>query len=284
VVPPSVGFLTRWYVGEDWEFFHPIYPGDIFRVWRKTPKLEDITEDGGPRRFKLLASSSRLINQRNELVNTHCLYFELTIDSEPTKVAEFEPDYSYTKEELAYIDHIGDEEEIYGAKIRLWEDVEIGDDLKPTVVGPTTIIDLIAIMGGAGGLPMREIRKRMPDTLVLDPATGVTHADTEWHYSDRQAQLRGEPRAYLSGAVSRVTMARLVSNWMGDDGFIRRFDWRHMARTIIGDTMIARAKVINKRIENGEHLVDLSVWIENVRGNITGAAFATVSLFSKEDI
>jgi hypothetical protein len=40
--------------------------------------------------------------------------------------------------------------------------------------------------------------------------------------------------------------------------------------------------VTNKRVENGEHLVDLEVWLENMRGNITEAAAATVSLCPKE--
>jgi acyl dehydratase len=286
VVPPSIGCLTRWYMGEDWEFFKPVRINDSFRVWRRQPKLVDVTNpDGkGQRKFQLLAGNAKVFNQKDEFVNTHKLYFELTISPEPVKEAEFEADYSYTKEELKYIEKIADEEKVRGGEIRLWEDVKIGEDITPTVIGPTTVWDLIVIMAIGGGLPMREMRKRIPETLVLDPATGVTHADTEWHFSDRQAQLRGEPRAYLSGAVSRLTIARLVTNWMGDDGFLRKFNWRHLARTIIGDTMIARGKVINKRIENGEHLIDLTVWIENVRGNITGAASVTVSLFSKEDI
>ena len=50
----------------------------------------------------------------------------------------------------------------------------------------------------------------------------------------------------------------------------------------LGDAIIGRGKVTNKRVENGEHLVDLDVWLRNMRGNTTEAASATVSLFSKK--
>jgi hypothetical protein len=69
---------------------------------------------------------------------------------------------------------------------------------------------------------------------------------------------------------------------MGDDGLMRRFKFRHMNRTHIGDTVIGRGKVINKRVEDGEYLVDLALWLENIRGYVTEPGVATVSLYSKE--
>ena len=77
-------------------------------------------------------------------------------------------------------------------------------------------------------------------------------------------------------------MGRLVTNWMGDDGFLRKFDWRHMTQSAVGDTLIGRGKVTNKRVEDSEHLVDLRVWLEDIRGYVTEASIVTVSLCSKE--
>jgi len=78
-------------------------------------------------------------------------------------------------------------------------------------------------------------------------------------------------------------MARLVTNWMGDDGFICKFSWRHVWRAPIGDAAIINGKVTKKYVENGEHLVDISVWCLDLRGCIPDMAVATVKLVSKAD-
>ena len=41
--------------------------------------------------------------------------------------------------------------------------------------------------------------------------------------------------------------------------------------------------VTGKRVEEGEHLVDLLVWIEDIEGDIGTAAYATVTLLSKDE-
>ena len=102
------------------------------------------------------------------------------------------------------------------------------------------------------------------------------------HYSDLAAQAEGEPCAWLFGVVSRFSLLRTVTNWMGDDAVLRRFCWRHMTRTRVGDAMIGRATVVGKRVEDGEHLADLHVWLRNLRGNVSEAAVATVSLPSRD--
>lgn len=286
VVPPTIGHLTYWYLGEAWEFFKPIRANDSIKVWRRRPKLEDITDlDGkGPRKFSLLDIDFDLINQRDELVNTIKLYAEITILSEPQNSANPSPEYTYTEEELQFIDRIANEEEVRGADIRYWEDVRDGEDTKPVCFGPSTVWDMVVFQSGrfGPGRTMDELRKTGPKALLVADPTGVVHSSVEWHLSDSQAQMRGEPRAFQYAALSRNLMAHLLTNWMGDDGFIKKFNWRHLSRTALGDTLIGRGKVTNKRVENGEHLVDLAVWAESTRGNITEAAVATVSLCSRE--
>jgi len=78
-------------------------------------------------------------------------------------------------------------------------------------------------------------------------------------------------------------MCRLITNWIGDDGFVCKFGWRHIWRTPVGDALLINGKVTTKYVDNGEHLFDLSVWCLNLRGTITDMARATVKLLSKED-
>jgi acyl dehydratase len=282
--PPGAGFPELLYIGQDWDFFRPIRPGDAFRVFRRRPKLEDVTNlDGqGPRIFKFLAQDADLINQRDELVSISKTYYQCTLRAEPVNNYPAMPAYSYTREELEYIDRMIDREEIRGANIRYWEDVTIGDETCPVAMGPTTVWDQVNHACGTGAKPsVRDARKRGQGQMVLDPDTGVTHPSVELHMSDRIAQLQGYPGALVFMPIPRQLMARLISNWMGDDGFLRKYNWRCLQRTLVGDTFLGRGRVTGKRVENGEHLVDLVVWLDNLRGYVTEAAVATVSLCSR---
>jgi acyl dehydratase len=284
-VTPDCGFLQTLYIGEDWEFFRPVRPGDSFRVYRRRPQIKDVTTlDGkGPYIFALQVHDLEHINQKDELVDTMKLYTQASIYPESPEKLYAMPEYIYTKEELAYLDRIAEEEEVRGANPRYWEDVNVGDELKPVVLGPTTIVDNMGGGGsGRGSLTRRQRIKEAPWRFILDPVTGVYHEDFERHVSDRIAQIMGDPRAFHAGALARTLMSRLATNWMGDDGFLRKYSWRHMVRSAIGDTLIGRGKVTNKRVENGEYLVDLKVYLEDIRGNITEASRITVSLLSEE--
>jgi hypothetical protein len=79
-------------------------------------------------------------------------------------------------------------------------------------------------------------------------------------------------------------MSRLVTNWMGDDGFLRRVNLLKLNNHPLGDTLFGRGKVKKKYISaNGEYLVDLEVWVETIRGYVSDVATATVSLISREN-
>jgi hypothetical protein len=297
--PYGTGYWRHWLTGEDFEFFKPIRVNDSIKIWHRRPQLKDITDlDGkGPRKWWLLVHDYDYLNQKDELICTYKHYFEYIVLPERPTNMESIPYYKYTKEELEFIKHIEDEEEIRGANIRYWEDVKVGEKLTPVILGPTTFQDNVRfIVGGHGGggghggssvmPPMRELRRKSPETLITDETTGVTYQSAEWHVNERLARLDSpagdNQHAFLFGALVRQVMIRLVTNWMGDDGFLRGFKWRHLARTPISDTIIGRGEVIRNYVENGEHLVDLKVWLDNVRGNVTEAAVATVSLLSKD--
>ena len=292
---PECGFQHMIWIGEDWEFFKPIHVNDSFRVWCKHPQLKDVTPlDGkGPRTIALLESDTEHINQNDELVSTSKLYVQRSFLPEPPKPYSM-PEYGYTKEELMFIARMVREEEIRGADIRYWEDVSVGEETEPVVLGPTSMSDnaiassamaRIDIAFRPRELFMNSIGEELGDEFLLDPVTGLYHfrgGPAGRHWSDRAARAEGEPCAFLFGVLTRYLMARLTTNWAGDDGFLRKYNWRHIARNPVGDTVIGRGKVTDKRVENGEHFVDLKVWLENLRGNITEVATATVSLCSKE--
>lgn len=295
---PECGFDYQLWIGQDWEFFKPIRPADSFKIWNRRPQMKDVTSlnGKGPHTFALMECDCDHINQKDELVSTMKTYtYRTFFPGGPPKPTNIMPKYGYTQEELEYIDRFVRAEEVRGANTRYWEDVKVGDETKPVVLGPTYMGDNATNFGDPGmmmGMPMppRELLHKGPDGKLVgdflqDPDTGlfvVRGGGAGRHWSDLAAQAEGEPCAFLFAVLSVYTMLRLLTNWMGDDGFLRKYNWRHIARNPVGDCLIGHGKVANKRVENGEHLVDLEVWLENMRGNITEAAAATVSLCSKE--
>jgi hypothetical protein len=294
---PECGFDYQLWLGQDWEFFRPIYPGDSFKIWNRRPQIKDATgEDGkGPHTFALMEADCDHINQRDELVSTMKTYTYRTFFPDgPPEPANNMPKYGYTQEELEYIDGFVRAEEVRGANIRYWEDVKTGDETKPVVLGPTYMGDNAANFGDPGmmmmALPLRELLHQGPDgkmagDFLKDPETGlfvVRGGGAGRHWSDLAARAEGEPCAFLFAVLSVYTMLRLLTNWMGNDGFLRKYHWRHIARNPVGDCLIGHGRVTGKRAEHGEHLVDLEVWLENMRGNITEVANATVKLCSRE--
>ena len=285
-VPEEVGYKVGKVWWEQNYFYQPIRVDDSFHVWVMKPELTDVTSPDGtePRIFKI-RSGVRIINQKDEVVATRSRTMLVTIlpSLEAWKPPVVTPPYVYSKEDLATIDRLADEEEIRGAKIRYWEDVNLGDEVQPTVNGPLTAWDVVMAVAGVGAntIPMREVRRTTPDALVVDPATGVSHKEIEIHFSEKVARLvTGQPIA----PGFEVMMTRAVTNWMGDDGFFRKLDWRMYGVMELGGTVFARARVCRRYEENGEKLVDLVCWLETIKGNVAAAGVATVRLVSREEL
>jgi hypothetical protein len=310
-VTPEVGIFAGMIIGEYWEFFKPIHVNDSFKVWIGPPAIIDVTRPGNAaeRRFRINTEVS-YINQRDEIVgilrrtdyNTILppgaeigevfrpgteISIELNLGIKPSDFPGLQQtrEYVYTREEIKAIDHIYEAEERQGAKIRYWEDVRVGDVLPPAVIGPITVWDQVVEIQGSGAalLPMMEVRRQTPDRVMIDPASNIPHKSIEIHLSEKAPPILGlYSTTVIQGTIEHL-LGRLITNWMGDDGFLRKFNWLKLCNTAIGDTAFGRGKVVNKYIDrNGEHLVDLDVWMETNRGYVSNVGPATVSLLSRE--
>jgi hypothetical protein len=196
-------------------------------------------------------------------------------------------EYKYTNEELDFIEKVHDAESIRGATIRWWEDVRVGDELQPVVNGPLTLWDQILEIAGLGinVLDMRRTRRLTPEATIRDPETGVWHKIIERHLLDKTARLLGDPQAIMIGTMMEHTLGRAITNWMGNDGFLKRTDFHNRVAIPMGDTIFGKGKVIKKYVTNdGEHVVDVACWLESIRGFISTMGVATMGLLSRETV
>lgn len=290
-IPPEIGDV-RINVCHCWEFYKPIRIGDSFRVFIGRHRVKDITRDEpeANRRFKYDVEV-QYFNQKDEIVTILRRSDRTTIFPKGTiqekKDVQFAQEYRYTEEDIAAIDQACDAEEIRGAKPRYWEDVNVGDTLTPVVMGPITAWDTVVEMQGVGLAlyPMRVVRKHTAERVVVDPVTNIPHKSIELHMTERGAQIQpmGRYSTTINASTIENTLCRLVTNWMGDDGFLRKLEFLKFSNVPLGDTVFGRGKVKRKYIDdNGDYMVELDVWLETVRGYVGDGATAIVNLISRE--
>ena len=99
---------------------------------------------------------------------------------------------------------------------------------------------------------------------------------------DRKAVDIGLAGATDCGAQRISWMGHLLTNWMGDDGLLKKLYVELRLPNFYGDTTWVKGRVTRKYVEGGEHLVDIECWGENQRGEITMPGHATIILPSKQ--
>jgi hypothetical protein len=198
----------------------------------------------------------------------------------------------YSEAELKEIYAAQDREEIRGANPRYWEDVKVGDELTPVVRGPVNDAELTAwhAAGHAHFISERLTRimwEKMP------PSQGWKGVN-KWEFG--QGFLKGQagtevpgnkisaahPRQVIVGQQTEAWRYIMLTNWMGDDGFLWKFSTQIRKMNMIGDTTWSKGKIINKYCDKGRYCVDIDVQSINQTGVVTVTGGATVILPSRD--
>jgi hypothetical protein len=69
-----------------------------------------------------------------------------------------------------------------------------------------------------------------------------------------------------------------MTNWMGDDGFLRRATCKIRRHNPAGDLLVITGKVTGKRVEDGRHLVDIEQEARNQDGELSVLGIGVVEL------
>lgn len=280
--------IHAFWAGDTVEWLRPIYPGDRLTI---EDYLYDVEEKESQFAVKSVVTRYRevYLNQRGELV---CLWHRSYVRTERATAAEKKSNFSierpkYTPEMMKEIEEAYEREELRGDSPRYWEDVKEGDMLVPVPHGPLILTDLVTFLGGNGtsllatGKIAYKLRKKHPGNYSRN-AFGVPESIVRCHYDEPYAQRIGNPFAYDLGVMRQCWMTHVITNWMGDDGWLWKLDSRIKGFNYIGDMTYVRGKVTKKYTDQGRKCVDLDVWAENQRGQITAQGPATILLPSRE--
>jgi len=197
----------------------------------------------------------------------------------------------YSDDELAVIDACYEAEADIrrGDQTRYWEDVKIGEALPQMVKGPLKLTDLILWHMG-WGLQIsppgafrltHDIRKKIPALFPKDHL-GVPDTVQRCHWQDDWAQQLGFPGPYDYGGQREVWLSHLLTNWMGDDGWLWKLSLQHRKFNFLGDTTWLQGTVTDKKIENGRYQVHLDLLCVNRAGENSTLGSAVILLPSRE--
>ena len=196
--------------------------------------------------------------------------------------------HRYTPEELDGIEREILAETRHGPEPLFWEDVAVGDAVPPVVKGPLTITDIVAWYsatqgampyGGAHGDAVRYRRRH--DDYHINPDTGAKDAAGRGHLEAATGRDVGMGGAYDVGPQRIAWAQHMLTDWIGDHGFLHRLHVSVRRPNLVGDTIRWRGRVTEKREAGGAMLVDLDVEARNRADVVSAFGTATVALPSR---
>src|ERR1051325_5665598 len=109
-----------------------------------------------------------------------------------------------------------------------FEDVAVGDMIPPREYGPLTIVDTVRWAG-------------------LQENWQHLHFDR-----DHVRKHNGLPTFIASGAYRQALLIRMVTDWIGPRGWLRKLTIRHTHSTFEGDLMKFAGRIIEKSLDPAE--------------------------------
>jgi acyl dehydratase len=136
-----------------------------------------------------------------------------------------------------------------------FEDVEAGYKLKPLDKHPTTQ-QLVRYAGASG------------DYYQI-------------HYDKDFALANKLPGVILHGALKNAFLAQLMTNFAGDEGWLRNLSVQYRGMDIPDRMLRCNGEVTSKRVQGSDHIVECEIWLENDNGERTTRGTAVVILPSR---
>jgi hypothetical protein len=102
--------------------------------------------------------------------------------------------------------------------------------------------------------------------MMADPESGLPEFGG-LHMTDIGAKRAGAPRANAMAVQLGCWLSNLLTNWIGDVGFLKKMTYQ-VRRSLYRDSLATcTGEVVGKSIENGEHMVELKVELEDHNGD-----------------
>lgn len=271
------------YAGATFEFERPLQAGDQLTG---SATLKELIE----RPSKFAGRSWQQIYQvpfhdgNGDIVCTgHSYCFRIERDSARQAKKYEEIRVEWTPDQIADIAvrYRDEEARRRGEQTRYVQDVQVGDRLPQITKGPYTATTAIAYLLGWGGLYVRAHGDAF-DLFARHPALGIPN---EWgvpeppervHWDPDLARRVGVPGAYDYGPERVSWLGHVVTDWMGDDGFLRYLDVQVRRHNVLGELVTCEGHV--KAVDVPTGTVEITLDAVNQDGHESARGTARVVL------
>ncbi|MDH3700122.1 MAG: MaoC family dehydratase N-terminal domain-containing protein [Alphaproteobacteria bacterium] len=174
-------------------------------------------------------------------------------------------------------------EQVRGGEPRYFEDVEVGEKLPRMVKGPMTVTGFIAYAQGWGGLYIRANKLAWKQVhahpgLGIKNRFGIPDCPERVHWEDEFATVVGAPAAYDYGPERCSWMTHHLTNWMGDDGFLRDSYVEIRRHNPVGDALYIDGEVTRKFESEGRSCVEITQRAVQQDGELSARGHGVVAL------
>ncbi len=284
--------IHGWHSGNDWKLFKPILANDTISYTVKVTDLQEKKSQMAGRTF-IEYCTATYRNQRNEIVATALgwsVRAERKASGEKGKYRDIQA-ATYSPEQLQKLAHQVIDEKPRGGEPRYWDDVKVGDETTPIIKGPLSMRDMFAYIMGGGSPFMKAHRifykytMHHPGAVMIDSTTGQIDVPELVHMEQSRAQEIGIPGAYDYGCQRMSWLIHGIYDWMSDYGFCKRMYGELRRFNVVGDTQWIKGKVTKKWVDEKtkEHLVQMDVWAQNQRDEISAPGWAVIRLPTRKD-
>ncbi|MDQ2183984.1 MaoC family dehydratase N-terminal domain-containing protein [Alcaligenaceae bacterium A4P071] len=277
--------------GADWTWHKPVHRNDEIRTEAYLKELIEHDTRFAGRAVQQIYHVDFFNQQGDKVAEADSWCFRTERDharEQGTKYKEVraKAPRRYSKEEIAEAYNLYRNEEVRGATPRYWEDVKEGEALPVMFKGPMTVTGFIAYAQGWGGLYIRA-NKLAWKLIDAHPGVGITNrfgipdVPERVHWEEDFALEVGAPGAYDYGPERTSWLTHHLTNWMGDDGFLRRASCKIRRHNPEGDMLFIKGHVKRKYIEDGKHLVEIEQEARNQDDELSVLGSGVVELPSR---
>jgi len=277
--------------GADWTWHKPVHRNDEIRTEAYLKELIEHETRFAGRAVQQIYHVDFFNQQGDKVAEADSWCFRTERDharEQGTKYKEVraKAPRRYSKEEIAEAYNLYRNEEVRGATPRYWEDVTEGEALPVMFKGPMTVTGFIAYAQGWGGLYIRA-NKLAWKLIDAHPGVGITNrfgipdVPERVHWEEDFALEVGAPGAYDYGPERTSWLTHHLTNWMGDEGFLRRASCKIRRHNPEGDMLFIKGHVKRKFVEDGKHLVEIEQEARNQDDELSVLGSGVVELPSR---
>ncbi len=228
-LPFNPPFTKTFMAFNEYQFFLPVRPGDVLTSVCKIGDVYERQSTSGSGRMVFIRLDNEHRNQRGELVGIASEAMVSMEGSSGRKPAELSPPPADVRPAQA------------GRSQLHFEDVEVGTEL-PAFTKEYSLYTILK--------------------------WGAATNDYGPHHFDYKfaTEMLGMPNVIAHGPHNTAFLIRLVTDWVGGNGAIRKHYAEMRGNVFPGDTMTFQGRVANKYVQDGEGLVEIESTATNQNG------------------